>query len=264
MPSAERLSTGGASPVARAFRLVQMVVAAGGAVGVRELSRRSGLPRSTVSRLVRSLTELGMLSRGADGSVHVGTALSTLQPDGPSPALRDQLRPLLCDLVELFGENAALSVDGTDALEYLEEVRADNPVSVPDVARARHPFHLVAPGLVTMAWWDDDRLDDYLARELATATPASTTSPRLLRRRIHGVRVAGWAWTDEELEVGVNGLAAPVLDERGELVATVSLFGPSYRFSPASRPEVAAGLTALVAERAGALLRLGVTPVAGS
>ena len=262
MPSPEPVSTGGVGPVARAFRLVQMVVAADGAVGVRELSRRSGLPRSTVSRLVGSLTELGMLSRGADGSVLAGTALGTLQPDGPPPALRDQLRPLLDDLAGLCGENAALSVDGGDALDYVEEVRADNPVSVPDVASARHPFHLVAPGIVTMAWWDGERLDDYLARGLAAATPTSTTSPRVLRRRIRDVRATGYAWTDEELEIGVNGLAAPIVDDDGELLATVSLFGPSYRFSPTSRPELAERLTALVAERAGALLHGGLATVA--
>lgn len=247
-------SASGESPVGRAFRLLQTVVAAGESIGVLELGRRSGLPRSTVSRLVGILTELGMVARTADGAVIPGSALATLQPAGAgAPMMTDQLRPLLTEVMQRFGENAALSIDDGDALLYLSQVTADNAVSVPEVTGTRHPHHVVAPGLLTMAWWTDRALDRRLASPLDPATPHSMTDPDTIRTRVHAVRSDGWCWTDQELDVGVNGLAVPILDG-DQLLATISLFGPSYRLNPDDRPELAAELLELVTNRAAALL----------
>ena len=68
-----------AGPVERAFLLLQHVAAADSPVGVRELGRRTGLPRSTTSRLAAQLVDLGMLARSADGDLVIGPAVVTLQ-----------------------------------------------------------------------------------------------------------------------------------------------------------------------------------------
>ncbi len=248
-------TTGGQGPVERAFRLLQTIVAADESTGVRELSRRSGLPRSTVARLVGTLADLGMVDRTADGAVLPGSALATLQPGATPPMLRDQLRPLLAELAHSFGENAALSVDDGDALLYLDQVRAENAVTVPDVTDERHPFHVVAPGLVTMSRWDDARVGSYVRGDLDDATSHTMTDPSDIRRRLATIRKVGFAWTDQELDIGVNGLAVPVLDRTGSMVATISLYGPSYRFSPDAQPGLAERLMELVAARVRSLLR---------
>lgn len=253
-PRSAANATSGESPIERAFRLLQTIVAAGESLGVLELSRRSGLPRSTVSRLVGILTDLGMVTRTADGSVIPGSALATLQPGSTgAPSLSDQLRPLLAELVQTFGENAALSIDDGDALLYLTQATAENAVSVPEVAGTRHPHHLVAPGLLTIAWWTDARQDALLSTELEGVTEHSVISSATLRARLAEIHNQRWCWTDQELDVGVNGLAVPVL-VGDDLVATISLFGPSYRMNPADRPTLAPELRELVQNRAAALL----------
>lgn len=245
----------GESPVERAFRLLQVVVAAGESIGVRELGRRTGLPRSTVSRLIRTLADLGMVSRTSDGAVLPGSALATLHPSAASaPLLEDQLRPLLAELVQVFGENAALSIDDGDRLLYLTQVSADHAVSVPAVISERHHFHLVAPGLVTMAWWSPDRLADHLGTDLEAATGHSVIATDLLRERVTQIRTAGWCWTNQELDIGVNGVAVPVLGKAGELIATISLFGPAYRLNPDARPRLALDLAAMICHRSPTLL----------
>ncbi|MEM7093031.1 MAG: IclR family transcriptional regulator [Actinomycetota bacterium] len=243
----------GDSPIARSFRLVQVVVAARESLGVRELARRSGLPRSTVSRLVATLTDLEMLERTGDGSVLPGPGLATLQPDAGASPLSVRLRPLLAELVSTFGEHAALSVDDTDRLLYVAQVSSEHPVSVPDVSGERHHFHLVAPGLMTMASWGDERLADYLAGDLAAPTPQSLTTTATLRGRLREIAGTGWCWTDQELDVGVNGLAVPIMID-GALAATVSLFGPAYRFNQAALPEAGAALRRIVTERIAGLM----------
>ncbi len=238
-------------PIERAFRLLQLVVAAEGTVGVRELGRRAGLPRSTASRLIGILENLGMVARTADGGVVPGSALATLDTERTAaPLLADQLRPLLVDLAQRFGENAALSVDDGDALLYVAQVNSANPVSAPDLSAERHAFHLVAPGLMTMAFWPKARIASALSQSgspLEAATPQSVTTPQAIRRRLGQARSDGFVWTDQELDVGVNGFAVPVIGVDAECVATISLYGPSYRFSPTASPAVQHEVPRLVA-----------------
>lgn len=244
-----------AGPVDRAFHLLQTLVAAGQPLGVRELGRRTGLPRSTTSRLVGTLEQLGMVDRTVDGDVVPGGALATLNPRSiTTPQLSDRLRPLLSELVRTFGEDAALAVDDGDALLYISQVASRNLVSVQDVSGERHPFHLVAPGLVVMAWWPPERLTDHLTTERAGPTPNSVVGAKSITKRLRLIRRVGFAWTNEELDVGINGLAVPILDG-DELVATVSLYGPSYRLSPEARPNLAEDLLALVRQRVPAVDR---------
>lgn len=246
---------GGASTVERAFLVLQTVVAAGEPLGVREIGRRAGLPRSTVSRLVATLDGLAMVARTATGQIAPGSALGTLQPGGDGlPLLVDRLRPLLVELVERYGEHAALSVDDGDAVLYLALVEAEQPVSAPNLAAARHPFHVVAPGLLEMAHWPARRLAAYLDGPLAAPTVHSVDDPDAVAARVVAIRAAGHAWAEQELDVGVNGLAVPVLDDDGRLLAAISLYGPGYRFSPAERPGLGPELAALVADRSAALL----------
>ncbi|MEM7285801.1 MAG: IclR family transcriptional regulator [Actinomycetota bacterium] len=238
-------------PVERAFSLLQAVVIAGEPIGVRELGRRVGLPRSTVSRLVATLTDLGMVERTADRLVVPGSALATLQLDGgPTPLLRDRLRPLLAELADLHPESVTLAVDDGDAVLYLVQLDAASAVRAPDVHAERHPFHVAAFGLVLMATWDDERLDRYLAEDLAAFTPHSMTDPAHLRRRLEAIRRDGAVWTTEEYDDEVNGLAAVVTDVDGNALASVGYFGPAYRLNRTTCPDLADDLVAAVAGRA--------------
>ena len=240
--------------VERAFVVLQAVVAADRSLGVREIERRTGVPRSTVSRLLATLAELGMVERTAEGTARPGTALATLQPaGGPTPLVRDVLRPLLVELVDATGENAALAIDDGDAVLYLSQISSSNPVRAPDVSAERHPFHLVAPGLAIMAAWPADRLDRHLSGELRRATEHSVTDPETLRTRLTRARRDGWIWANQELDVGVNGLATAVELPSG-VIGSVSLYGPAYRFAPEVGPELGPYLRDTVATRIDALI----------
>jgi len=248
----EQSTTAGA--VERSFSLLQAVVAADEPLGIRELGRRTGLPRSTASRLVAGLAQLGMVERTGDRRVVPGTALATLQTEGgPAPLLRDQLRPLMVEMADLHDESVALAIDDGDAVLYLAQIDAGSPVRAPDVRAERHPFHLVAHGLAMMAQWQQDRLDRYLESELAAFTHQSVVDADQVLERLEGIRRDGFAWTFEEFDDDVNGVAVAVTAE-GDCVASVGYFGPSYRLAPNRPPELAECLVDLVNTRAPVLL----------
>ena len=238
----------------RGFLVLQAVVAAGEPVGVRELARRTGLARSTVSRLLSTLEAMGMVERDGSGSSRPGTALATLAPaGGHPPLLRDQLRPLLVELVDTFGESSAVATDDGDAVLYLSQISSGSAVQVPSVSAERHPFHLVAPGLVLMAGWSEERLGEYLSTDLQRQTRHSVIDPTEIRRRMVEIRDAAYAWAEEELDEEVNGLACAVTSRDGR-TAAVSIYGPAYRLAPDVRPGLAQRFCDVVSERAAALL----------
>jgi DNA-binding IclR family transcriptional regulator len=222
-------STG--NTVERAFAVLEHVVASETALGVRELGRRVGLPRSTAARLIGMLEGIEMVARTGDGKVRPGPGLARLAPSAgrPAPELSEVMRPILEQLVVAHGESAALSFDDGDRVLYVEEIGSDGPIQVPVNSGRLFPFHLVASGLVLMAAWEDDRIAEYCSRPLESATEHSMTDPAQLKRRIDYVRRRGYAWTDQELDLEVNGLAVPVLED-GVAVAALSMYGPAYRF----------------------------------
>lgn len=238
-------------PVDRAFALLQVVAASPEPIGVRDLARRSGLAPSTTARTLGILTDLGMVERTADGAARPGAALATLTSHvEQSPASwPHRFRPLAVDLMVEFGENSAIAVDDGDRVLYVVGSRVDGALQVPDPTDERFPCHLVAPGLVAMADWPRSRLETYLERSLERPTPSSVTAPQRVRSRLRRVRNDRYAWTDQELDVDVNGLGVPIRNRDGELVAVASLYGPAHRFNPTQRPELGRELHAWVSER---------------
>jgi len=226
---------------------MQTVAAAGRPIGVLEIGRRSGIPRSTASRLVARLHDMGMLERAADGTVITGSGVESLRSADSSPelSLADRTRPLLARMVDQFGESAALTVDTPAGAHYVAGMTGPGAVQVPDSTGRSYPFHLVAPGIVLMSAWPATRLDRYLAGTLEAANRMSVTDPQLIRERVEQARGSGGAWTNQELDLEVNGVAVPLRDSAGEVIAAVSLYGPAYRLSPARLPNLISDLSSL-------------------
>jgi DNA-binding IclR family transcriptional regulator len=243
-------------PVHRAFALLQLVVAADEPIGARELARRSGLSKSTTARMLGILAELGMVERTVAGAARPGAGLTALtRRVGRSPAvLRDLLRPLTAELQRTYDENAAVGIDDGEAFLYLDSARSATAVQVADPAGESFPFHLVAPGLMAIAAWTPERLEAYLAGPLAAPTDHSVTDPAAIRSRVATARRQGFVWTDQELDLDVNGVAVPIRDGSGQQVAVATLYGPAYRLNAIESPDLGPDLARFVTDRAAGLL----------
>jgi DNA-binding IclR family transcriptional regulator len=123
-----------------------------------------------------------------------------------------------------------------------------NPVGIRDWTGSRVPMHAVSSGLVFLAHRPAVGADRYLAGPLAALTPRTVTDPTAIRERLRTVGLTGFAWVHDEFASGISSVAAGIPDAGGEVVASVHVHGPSYRFPPAGR-DAAVGL--LVATTAG-------------
>jgi DNA-binding IclR family transcriptional regulator len=175
------------------------------------------------------LTELGMVERTSDGGARPGAGLATLtqRVDGSPAVLRERFRALATEMRRTYGENAAVGIDYGSGFLYLASARVPAAVQVADPVDRTYRFHLVAPGLVAMAAWPEQRLDHYLSEPLPAATANSVTDPARIRKRLARIRRDGYAWTDQELDLEVNGLAAPIVDAAGTTIAVATLYRPS-------------------------------------
>jgi DNA-binding IclR family transcriptional regulator len=202
--------------------------------GISDVARRVELPVSTVARLLATLENLGAVVRQDDGVTYrIGPTVNTLAA-GNDTALIHRARPFLIELVEHVGETAGISVLAGDEVLYLDHVETDRSVQLRDWTGARSPLHVVSSGLVFLAHQPAERVEGYAAGRLVAPTEHSIRSPGQLARRLEAVRDDGFAWTADELEVGITSVSAPVRNRAGEVIAAIHCHGPSYRF-PAGR-----------------------------
>lgn len=218
--------------VLRAFHVLRALAADDAAVALGEVAQRAGLAPSTTSRLLTTLESIAVVSRGpARGTWMPGPGLAALT--GPAHSISHLLgiaHPYLQELVDRFGEDAALAVaDGFDLI-YADQAHSPSAVGVPDWTGQRFAPHTVAGGFVVMAWWPEEKLASYLARGLAPATDRTLTDPDAVRTRLAEVRRRGYGWASGEWIEGVSAVAAPVLTADGHLLAALNVFGPSFRF----------------------------------
>lgn len=215
--------------IERAFSVLRSLAA--GPAGVTDIAERVGLPKSTVSRLLSTLEELGAVEQvSAGGEYRVGwTMIELAAAARPGRSLISLARPHLAELTRLTGEAAGISIPDGDDMLYLDQLTPDNELQVRDWTGHRIPMHAVPSGHVVLA------ADAALAQRFASApleafTPQTITDPAALLQRLQQVRDDGYAWAMEEFAVGLNSVAAAIRTGDGRVVASLHVYGPASRF----------------------------------
>ena len=221
--------------ICRAFAVLRVL--ATGPQGVTDLADRARLPKSTVARLLTSLESVGaVVQDDVGGDYRLGRALiEIVGASGDDRSLIAAARPQLHSLVNQIGETSGVSVPADRSVYYLDQVEPESEVQVRSWIGEYCPMHLVPSGLMYLAHLDAPALDGYLSGELQATTPDSMVDADALRTRLAQLRNAGYAWVYEEFAIGINSVAAPVLDDDGTVVAALHVQGPAYRFPDPNR-----------------------------
>lgn len=236
-------ATSGIQSIERAFSVLLAVATE--PAGITDVARRVALPVSTVARLLATLEHLEAVIRQDDGVTYrIGPTVSSLAA-GNDSTLTGRARPFLAELVDRVHETAGLSVPEGDEVLYLDHVENDNAVQIRDWTGERTPLHVVASGLIFLAFSVEARVKAYAKRGLEMPTEHSIGSPAQLEQRVRDVRSRGFAWTVDELQIGISAIAAPVRNRAGDVVAAIHCHGPTYRFpSAADRADIETAVVA--------------------
>ncbi|EWM12410.1 MULTISPECIES: IclR family transcriptional regulator C-terminal domain-containing protein [unclassified Kutzneria] len=197
-----------------------------------DVARSTGLTRAAARRFLHTLVELGYMR--TDGRLfalrprilELGYAYLS------SMGLPEVAQPHLENLVSKVHESSSVSVlDGEDVV-YVARVPTKRIMTVSIAVGTRFPAYATSMGRVLLAAQSDEWLDAYFERaELHALTRYTTVERQLLRTMLEHIRTTGWALVDQELEVGLRSIAAPIHDPAGEVIAAVNVSAHASRGS---------------------------------
>lgn len=206
-----------------------------------ELDTALQLSKPTIFRILHTLEEFGYLQKDPDTSRYSpGLRFHTL---GSAAVRREQLRwqslPPLQDLARETGETVHVAVLYDGEAICVQAVDGTRLVRMHAFVGKRTPAHASALGKVLLAHLPDAEIDALLAdRGLARFTAHTITDPASLREALHLVRAQGWALDDEEMEIGLRCLGAPITDHSGRPCACVAVSAPAARMEQARVAEL--------------------------
>lgn len=226
--------------------------------GVTELARKLGLHKSTASRLLATLEKRGLVEQDDEtGKYRLGLVVIRLAEQAERTLdLRGLALPELERLARLTHETTGLGQIDGDQLLTVAQVDGPNLVAVGDWTGRATPLHCVASGKVLLATLPEREVVRIVKRGLPRYTERTMVDLEPLLEELARIRRRGYATAIGEFEAGLNAVAAPVRDARGQVIAAVDIWGPAFRLTPRRIPELAA----LVRESADAIsTRLGGT-----
>jgi DNA-binding IclR family transcriptional regulator len=143
-----------------------------------------------------------------------------------------QSRPVLEALVKECNETTYVAILKDSYIVYLDVVETDLTVRVVPRVGSRLPAYCTAAGKVQLAYMTEEELDHYLpSKELKGYTSATITNRDEIKAHLKKVAEQGYAIDNEEMDVGVCCVGAPIRDYTRRIIGAVSISGPSMRFS---------------------------------
>lgn len=235
----------GVKSVERALSILDAVGEKPG--GLVDVSGRVKLPTSTTSRLLGTLEQHGAVSRDARGVYRIGPSIVSIAGPAAGSDVRAIARRHMSKLADELGEAVALSIPSGTSTTTVDQVDGPKPVRVEDWTGTEVPIHAGCSGLVTMAFWSDEEVDEYLSKPLTKCTERTILVPSVIRKRLELLRNGKTFWTNGEFVDELSSVAAPILNELGNAVAALYTYGPTYRYPTTAKTGV--GSASWVANR---------------
>lgn len=212
--------------------------------GISEIAQITGLPKATAHRIIVTLQNTGFLERTADGErFRLGLPLLGL---GLAALRRLDVRraalPYMEKLVDRFQEICTLGVFDRGQVLYVEVAHSNHSLTIAARVGRHLPAHCTASGKVLLAFLPPEIADPVLSAPLKAYTEKTITAPERLREELSIVQQRGYAVADEELELGIWAISAPIQDLYGNVVAAMSIPFPTNRLNPQRIPEIARAL----------------------
>jgi IclR family pca regulon transcriptional regulator len=233
--------------------VIRALRAPGSGLTLTEVARASGLTRASARRFLLTLERLAYVR--ADGRLFVLTprVLELGYSYLSSLSLPEIAEPHLERLARQVHESSSVSVLDGDEIVYVARVPTKRIMTVSISVGTRFPAYATSMGRVLLAELDPAELDSFLSRaELRPLTDGTLTTTPALRHELDRVRRQGWALVDEELEVGLRSVAAPIRDAGRRAVAALNV---STHASRTTLEEVRRGLLPPLLETAALIER---------
>ena len=221
--------SGSVQSVDRAVSILELL-ARHGEQGVTEVAGELGVHKSTAFRLVATLEQRGLVEQTEDrGKYRLGVGLLRLA--GATTARLDvvqEARPICRRLAQETGETVNIAVLSESSALYLDQVAGSSALQPHNWVGQHIPLHATSNGKVLLSEMTESELKAAV-RELPRFTDQTITTRPRLRDDLAAVRKDGYAVAVDELEIGLTAAAAPIRSAHGDIIASMSISGPTFR-----------------------------------
>ena len=214
------------------------------------LVERTGLPKSTARRVAGDLVHYQLLDKTRLGYRPSRRLFELGMRASVERSLIELAMPLLQDLYERTHEIVHLGVREGHEVVYIAKIGGRRQANIPSRTGGRMPLYCTAIGKVLLAFGGEALRQEVLADSLGPRTPYTIVAPGRLSQHLDAVLETGVAYEREESTLGIQCVAAPVLDSAHRPLAAISITGPVGRF----RPELHADVVRSAALALGSLL----------
>lgn len=228
--------------LARGLKIMNKLAETNKTVSITTIAADLQIDKGSASLLLQTLANYGFAEKDPESRqyklgpavVQLSRSLLTKMP------LRETAKPFLLQLVHETGECAHLGVLSQGKVLYIDQVESSQTLRVNTEVGFTAPLHCTALGKVLMAW---NALD--IPQEIPRSTPRTIVDPKLMQFELDKTRSLGYATDDEEFNLGVRCIAAPVIDYRGKVIGALGISGPAARISIEHISELAKRVTAV-------------------
>ena len=248
----------------RLITIMELVAVAGRPVSAADIQKATGLPKPTCYRLVQTLLDQGMIDSPADdGRVVIGERLIRIALLGKSDVdVRKASAPLLKAAAVQYNETVFLSRFRNEQVEIIHVETPDDPArAFIHPGLGVRPMHACSCSKAIAAFAEPAFQDSIITRTLRAYTEFTKTTEADLRREFAEIVKRGFADCDQEIDIGIASVAAPV--SIGNIGATFSVgaVGPIRRFGTTYRAEIGQKLIELADRVSGAIQLCNVAEV---
>lgn len=225
----------------RAIAVLEILRESNVPLSLGEICRRMNLHKSTAHRSLMVLERGALIERTRENRFRLGLRLYELGNRAVEQFdLRPRAYPFFQRLSGLVGETVHLGVLQKTSVVYLDKIELGRKVCLGSKIGTSNPAHCTAMGKAMLAFQPEGTIDDILRNvSFSRYTRKTLCSRELLLKYFERVRHRGYAIDDEEIETGIRCIGAPIFDEDHNVIAAVSVSGPSSRITAESVPEIA-------------------------
>jgi DNA-binding IclR family transcriptional regulator len=221
--------------------LVLEILAKLGQAGVTEIAAELGVHKSTVSRLLAVLESRGYVEQvSGRGKYRIGFSIARLARASSGRLDLVKLSQDVCDgLAAEVGETTNVAILDDNRIINIVEAIGPAEITLRSWVGQSCPAHATSSGKVLLAGLDAAEVRSRFGAGLEAFTDSTIVKIADLECQLAIVRERGWASVSEELEVGLNAVAAPLYDAGAQVIAALSVSGPSYRLGDQQFEEIA-------------------------
>lgn len=245
---------------ARILDVLELMASLGSGIRLNELARQLGIPRSSASGLMATLSQRGYVESRADGYHLVPNYRTAGWVGGMTGALLRVSRPVMRRLAEQTEESAFLGILTPDmSVRYIAKEIGNSPIAYDVELNTQRAAYSTTIGMIILSGMDEAALDRYLeTHELQAITSHTETNEKRIRRGLAQARARGYVSMVDSNVLGASGVAAPIR-VNDSVLAGLSVIAPSSRFDP-RREHIVECVVAAASEISAALQGAGNMP----